>query len=115
MAESQMSDRQLLELISKKVSVMDEKLNSIVGRIDKVENEVLELQTHVEELDRGVSFIETEFQEQKSKIKFKFSKESNQMFHDNGFGEIFSLKIICIIYMLQMFLPLQYFYKFWHG
>ena len=43
MADSQMSDRQLLELISKKVSVMDEKLNSIVGRIDKVENEVSEL------------------------------------------------------------------------
>ena len=35
MADSQMSDRQLLELISKKVSVMDEKFNSIVGRIDK--------------------------------------------------------------------------------
>ena len=74
MADSQMSDRQLLELISKKVSVMDEKLNSIVGRIDKVENEVSELQTHVEELDRGVSFIETEFQEQKSKID-KFGEE----------------------------------------
>ena len=52
---------------------MDEKLNSIVGRIDKVENEVSELQNHVEELDRGVSFIETEFQEQKSKID-KFGK-----------------------------------------
>ena len=50
-----------------------------------------------------------------NKLKFKFSKESNQMFHDNGFGKIFSLKIICIIYMLEMFLSLQYFYKFWHG
>ena len=74
MADSQMSDRQLLELISKKISVMDEKLNSIVGRIDKVENEVSELQTHVEELDRGISFIQTEFQEQKSKID-KFGEE----------------------------------------
>ena len=39
-----------------------------------MEEEVSEFQTHVEDLDRGISFIETEFGEQKSEID-KFGEE----------------------------------------
>ena len=44
-------------------------------RIDNVEKKVTELQNHMEDIDQGVSFIETEFQEQKDKIA-KVKEES---------------------------------------
>ena len=62
------TDRQLLEKICRKVDDMDIKINSFVLRIEKVEENVMHVQSQVDELDRGVSAIETEFQEQRQKL-----------------------------------------------
>ena len=47
------------------------KINSFVLRIEKVglDENVMHVQIQVDELDRGVSEIETEFQEQRQKLK----------------------------------------------
>ena len=73
--DSNMSDRQLMEIIWEKVTDMGNNLKSFVKRIDNVEKKVTELQNRMEDIDQGVSFIETEFQEQKDKIA-KVKEES---------------------------------------
>ena len=82
--DSNMSDRQLIEIIWEKVTDMGNNLKSFVERTDNVEKKVTKLQNHMEDIDQGVSFIETEFQEQKDKIaKVKEESVSKKVFRKN--------------------------------
>ena len=82
--DSNMSNRQLIEIIWEKVTDMGNNLKSFVERTDNVEKKVTKLQNHMEDIDQGVSFIETEFQEQKDKIaKVKEESVSKKVFRKN--------------------------------
>lgn len=68
---SGMTDRQLLETIMKKMEVIDgiqATLNSFTERMIKTEEDVSQIQTHVDDLDRGVSYMETEMEELKDRL-----------------------------------------------
>ena len=68
---SNLSDRQLLEVIWSKMVVIDSMnvtLKDFIGRIDKVEETVVEIKNQVQELETGLSFIETETEELKQKV-----------------------------------------------
>ena len=68
---SNLSDRQLLEVIWSKMVVIDSMnvtLEAFIGSIDKVEETVVEMKNQVHELETGLSFIETETEELKQKV-----------------------------------------------
>ena len=68
---SNLTDRQLLEMIWSKMEKIDnmiEKMDQFEIRMSASENKIKMLEEEHEELQRGTSFIETEFQTQKQAI-----------------------------------------------
>ena len=67
-----MTDRQILEAMMKKMECIDgiqATLNSFTGRLSSKETNVPGMQVQVDDLERGVSDIETEFEDLRDRIK----------------------------------------------